>query len=326
MVEPLAGIRFNCPTCKQSIETPPTLAGDLIVCPSCKNSMSVPIPGQTEAKTKLLPPSKTPHDSGGKQTGASSKEQPFLPVWGWWVIGGFIVIPVMILVSCHYGIIGLLGFLGILAIIGGISFIAPPAYSPIYPLLGFGGKHTQVAARGESTPPHLRPPQDQRRACPFCREQILASAVKCKHCGEFLTAKPKKVPWCWLLLTVPLIVLFMVFIASTDTSEPSRPSTVEPSTVELSASISFDGGQFVISNNDSFDWTNVELEVNSKLFSGGYKFRTSVIRAGDVCTVGAMQFADSDGERFNPFTHKALKLTIWCNTPHGEGFGGGQWR
>ena len=29
--------------------------------------------------------------------------------------------------------------------------------------------------------------------CPYCREEILAGAVKCKHCGEFLTrVQPKR--------------------------------------------------------------------------------------------------------------------------------------
>lgn len=26
--------------------------------------------------------------------------------------------------------------------------------------------------------------------CPFCAEQILDAAIKCKHCGEFLTPQP----------------------------------------------------------------------------------------------------------------------------------------
>jgi len=34
--------------------------------------------------------------------------------------------------------------------------------------------------------PPSAPPQRQTKDCPFCGEEILASARKCKHCGEFL--------------------------------------------------------------------------------------------------------------------------------------------
>lgn len=36
-------------------------------------------------------------------------------------------------------------------------------------------------------------PQDQpTKPCPYCAETILAAALKCKHCGEFLVARCQK--------------------------------------------------------------------------------------------------------------------------------------
>ncbi len=46
-------------------------------------------------------------------------------------------------------------------------------------------------AKKQSAPPPP-PQQPQTRACPFCGEQILAFAIKCKHCGEFLDGRVKQ--------------------------------------------------------------------------------------------------------------------------------------
>jgi len=44
----------------------------------------------------------------------------------------------------------------------------------------------------ESPPPPL--PQKQTKDCPFCGEEILVSARKCKHCGEFLDGSHPQAP------------------------------------------------------------------------------------------------------------------------------------
>jgi len=110
------------------------------------------------------------------------------------------------------------------------------------------------------------------------------------------------------------------------TVEIGKPSTRPSSTIDLKASVRFTGTQFVITNNNSFDWTNVKLEVNSGLLRGGFVLKTKRICAGETYTVRAMQFAKGDGNRFNPLTNKPLNFSIWCDTPEGKGFWYGSWR
>ena len=45
----MADIKFNCPHCQQSLESPPELFGQEIECPSCQQSIHVPTPTQTSA-------------------------------------------------------------------------------------------------------------------------------------------------------------------------------------------------------------------------------------------------------------------------------------
>ncbi len=117
-------------------------------------------------------------------------------------------------------------------------------------------------------------------------------------------------------------------LTTPDTPPPSTRSTQsQTSRVDLNAAIRFTGTQFVISNNDNFDWTNVKFELNSPgLFSSGYILNAARIEAGNAYTVGAMQFAKDDGSRFNPITTKAQKLTIFCDTPKGKGWYLGNWQ
>ncbi len=89
--------------------------------------------------------------------------------------------------------------------------------------------------------------------------------------------------------------------------------------VDLNATVRFTGTQFVIKNGDSFDWENVKLDVNSHGLSSGFVYQTARMRAGETYFVGAMQFAQSDGVRFNPFTLKVQNLYISATTPEGQG-------
>lgn len=120
------------------------------------------------------------------------------------------------------------------------------------------------------------------------------------------------------LVIVTLIVVVGEITSSLIFDDNSEESS--SALIDLKASVRFDGAQFIITNNGNFNWTNVKFEVNSGLLSGGYVLKASQMVAGETYTVGAMQFAKGDGERLNPFTHKVQNISIFCDTPKGNGF------
>ena len=103
---------------------------------------------------------------------------------------------------------------------------------------------------------------------------------------------------------------------------PEPPSA---SGVDLTASVNFDGAQFTIVNGDSFAWSECKLDLNGGLIRSGYVLNAGRLDAGSTYTVGAAQFANGDGERFNPFTMKPQNLFVICDTPRGRGSFSGDW-
>jgi len=89
-------------------------------------------------------------------------------------------------------------------------------------------------------------------------------------------------------------------------------SSSEKNYVDLNATVGFSGTQFVIKNNDIFDYTNAVMEINDK-----FMLKDCTIKSGETYTVGMMQFADSDGNRFD-FMKKPQQFTIYCDIPEGK--------
>ncbi len=111
----------------------------------------------------------------------------------------------------------------------------------------------------------------------------------------------KKAPY---LLSIVVIAVYMVFAYGSG----------EDDNIELNADVSFTGTQFIITNNDIFDYENCRIELNSK-----YLLKNVDMDAGDTYTVGIMRFADKDGNRFT-LNQKPQKLTISCKV-EGEKYG-----
>ena len=85
--------------------------------------------------------------------------------------------------------------------------------------------------------------------------------------------------------------------------------------VHLHASSSFDGTEFIISNINSFDWLDVQFELdNPPLLSGGYLFSIPKVAANTTFTVEASRFAMPDGTHFDPYKINPINISITCKT------------
>ena len=104
---------------------------------------------------------------------------------------------------------------------------------------------------------------------------------------------------------ISFIALGLFVLLATGTSGDETPA--------LNASVIYDGTQFTITNNDSYAWTDCKVEVN-----GDYKIRNKRFNAGETYTVGIMTFVDSNGKKFNPYSHKVQKIFLWCDNAEGK--------
>ncbi len=113
------------------------------------------------------------------------------------------------------------------------------------------------------------------------------------------------------MVALGMLFLLIIFIAGVGILvSDSGTKTERSQTKTLNASITFDGTQFIITNKDNYAWTAVKFMLNSGIISGGYVLRHSRIEAKTTYTVGTLQFAKSDGTRFNPNIMKPQSIVI----------------
>jgi hypothetical protein len=120
-----------------------------------------------------------------------------------------------------------------------------------------------------------------------------------------------------------IIIIAVIYVIST--LSPSKSSNSEQSTPKLNAAVRYTGTQIFIKNNDSFDWNNLKIELNSGLLNSGYYLEASSIKAGTTATVGILNFAKSNGERLNPLAIKVRSVSIFADTPSGRAYYAGKW-
>ncbi|MCA1760338.1 MAG: hypothetical protein LC658_11270 [Bacteroidales bacterium] len=82
--------------------------------------------------------------------------------------------------------------------------------------------------------------------------------------------------------------------------------------VKLNASVTFDGERITVSNNDTIDFLNTEMTVNSY-----YKLTGMNLPAGETFTLWPVEFAHINGTRL-PAKQIPQQFSIWCELNDGK--------
>lgn len=164
--------------------------------------------------------------------------------------------------------------------------------------------------------------------CIYCGMKLDRPGEKCSRCattrkesqsalappGNNRPSKSKR--WWYVALAV---VLWLIGSSTHQIPETStQKQSSNDGNIVIQPTVAYSGTEFTITNNDNFDWTEVNMTVNPHGFNGGFHLFLSRVAAGESYTVGAMQFAESDGRRFNHFADKLLTMTISCKTSQGN--------
>ena len=89
--------------------------------------------------------------------------------------------------------------------------------------------------------------------------------------------------------------------------------TRAPESAEINPTIIGSALELTVTNKDVFDWTSVQLELNSV-----FRYGISAIHTGESLHIQLQDFSKPDGTKFDPLTEKPTTLLITCNTPEGE--------
>ncbi len=161
--------------------------------------------------------------------------------------------------------------------------------------------------------------------CPGCTQIVSDTAESCPRCGygvaKVIAQQDRAMGGLVIagLFVAVLLIGSIVSLVRGPTTMPVAEPTSSPALApEIMAAVRFTGRQFVITNLDGFEWTNVKIEVNGRLFSDGYILRAALMEPNTIYRVGALQFAKADGGRLNPFTTKPVTISIRCDTPNGR--------
>lgn len=134
--------------------------------------------------------------------------------------------------------------------------------------------------------------------------ELLKKRVSFERKAQFLA---------WTLLLM-FSVLFVIQVDwSGDKSKVGLHSAVRFLKTEDNA------GYLELKNNDSFDWRNVVIGIETG-GNGWFYHRISSLRPGSEYTVRYHTLLRDDGEELHPLGHKPITVCIEADTPHGKGY------
>lgn len=185
-------VKFNCPFCKQSIEAPDSMSGQLTECPNCQETIEIPYPNTASATQRprnTIPPPRRNVPRGNIPPIPTIPPQKSL---------GMAIGLNLLLFGCGYFYLGLTGgglaclFVDLLFLIGAVG-IGPVA-------LGFGlfvqvigaidlmTRFNKLNAEREQKMAEARALRERldSKVCPYCGERIKKSAVVCRFCHSNL--------------------------------------------------------------------------------------------------------------------------------------------
>jgi len=116
----------------------------------------------------------------------------------------------------------------------------------------------------------------------------------------------KKSLGCIFMVFILIIIIVISLVTCTGNGDSEPP-------VDLEASVTFDGTQFHVTNNNDFAWNDAKFTLNET-----YYYTASIdMEPKTEYTIGAAVFSKKDGTRFNPFTQKHSRMFIQVKTENG---------
>src|SRR6266487_1589138 len=144
----MAGIKFNCPHCRQPLEAPGEAAGAMLPCPNCGQDIQVPVPVAAAAT------------SGGAKCGIclSPINEPEAKT----------ACP-----ACH-------------------AEYHAECWQENGGCAVYGCSQVPVVEKRQAIEIPMSYWGQENKQCPSCKREILAAAVRCRHCGAtFESARPQ---------------------------------------------------------------------------------------------------------------------------------------
>ncbi len=100
-----------------------------------------------------------------------------------------------------------------------------------------------------------------------------------------------------------ILCVFMLVISCTPKEE----------TIKLNASVQYDSQTIYLTNNDTFDWIDVDLGINGF----DYTYSLNMVRSGKSRDIPIREFVNDQGDRFNALSKKIMTLYIVSEVPKG---------